>query len=123
MALAEIDKDVDSDLYDRAMDLLSDLLAELEDLDKMEIPFVVPDELQRAWIERDALAGTLKEISENGGPDFRAKLKELYLQKLDEADPYTESDEDSFQGPEINWELVEKAETLVEEDRRARLLA
>lgn len=113
---------VDIDLYERALEVIDELLIELEQLDKIPVTFDVPEDLRKAWIEREALAETLKFVSESGGPRVRDELTELYKAKLDDAEVYGSEFED-INGPEINKDLVEKAETLLEEERRARLLA
>jgi DNA-directed RNA polymerase specialized sigma24 family protein len=109
---------VSAELYDRALELVKRAADELEALAECEIPVTLPDDLAKAWREKQALAETLKTLP----PATRAELVPVYKEKLEEADAYA-SDALNVKGPSVDDDVLDALEALLEEDRRERLLA
>lgn len=116
---------VNEDLFERAIALLERYWEEGEGIYELEFGVPIDKELTKAWLERQALAATLREVD----PADRDRLVSVYKAALTQSDPY-ENDPvhivlgDVVPRTELNHlgALVADLEELFEDVRRARLL-
>jgi hypothetical protein len=117
---------VNEDLFTRAVDLLERYWEEGERIYELEFGIPVDKDLADAWLEHQALVATLREVA----PEDRERLVGIYKAALAESDPYEHDPAHYVLGDvvprsEMNHlgALVADLEELLEDLRRARLLA
>lgn len=125
------------ELYERAIELLTKVANEFERLSGLEVPVILPEEVQKAFIDAQAYRDALAELFDKDNVDGRAEamkpVREQFIPMFrtwrEHAEPFDDSElaiqlYDGEVSDELvpNAELLEAINTLEEEVRRDRLL-